>query len=46
MPGTLSLSALGDLTLEAWEARRKELVRVQGVRESDVHTAVHSVAVG
>jgi hypothetical protein len=28
--------ALGDLTLEAWEARRKELVRGQGVRESDV----------
>ena len=28
--------ALGDLTLEAWEARRKELVRGRGVRESDV----------
>lgn len=28
--------ALGDLTLEAWEARRKELVHGQGVRESDV----------
>ena len=28
--------ALGDLTLEAWEVRRKELVRGRGVRESDV----------
>jgi hypothetical protein len=28
--------ALGDLTLEAWEARRKELARSQGVRESDL----------
>lgn len=28
--------ALGDLTLEAWEARRKELVRGRGVRESEV----------
>ena len=28
--------ALGDLTLEAWEARRMELVRSQGVRESDI----------
>ncbi|KAH6961983.1 hypothetical protein BKA56DRAFT_636976 [Ilyonectria sp. MPI-CAGE-AT-0026] len=29
-------TALGDLTLEAWEARRKELVCGQGVRESNV----------
>ncbi|KAI0112742.1 hypothetical protein F4776DRAFT_656784 [Hypoxylon sp. NC0597] len=28
--------ALGDLTLEAWETRRKELVRGQGVREYDI----------
>ncbi|KAK5342114.1 hypothetical protein LTR98_002908 [Exophiala xenobiotica] len=26
-------AALGDLTLEAWESRRKELVQTQGVRE-------------
>ena len=28
--------ALGDLTLEAWEARKKGLVGVQGAREADV----------
>lgn len=28
--------AFGDLTLEAWETRRKELVRAQGVREAEV----------
>lgn len=28
--------ALGNLALETWEARRKELVRGPGVRESDV----------
>lgn len=28
--------ALAELTVEAWEARRKELVHGQGVRESDV----------
>ncbi|KAI1372459.1 hypothetical protein F4677DRAFT_263499 [Hypoxylon crocopeplum] len=28
--------ALGDLTLEAWEARRKELVRGQGARDYDI----------
>lgn len=29
-------SALGDLTVEAWETRRKELLRGQGSRESDI----------
>lgn len=29
-------SALGDLTVEAWETRRKELIRGQGSRESDI----------
>ncbi|KAK1622809.1 fungal-specific transcription factor [Colletotrichum phormii] len=28
--------ALGDLTLEAWEARRRELVNVQGSHEADI----------
>ncbi|OTA52370.1 hypothetical protein K449DRAFT_391470 [Hypoxylon sp. EC38] len=28
--------ALGDLTLEAWETRRKEMVRSQGIREYDI----------
>jgi hypothetical protein len=29
-------AALGDLTLEAWESRRKELLQGQGVHEIDV----------
>ena len=29
-------AALGDLTLEAWESRRKELVHGQGIRETNV----------
>ena len=28
--------ALGDLTLEAWDTRRKELLRTPGVREADI----------